>query len=505
MKANSNYNSGIKRDSSREPRKSRENKEFQLDKEHLLHNVPNNISQKSHIPHRIDINRITNQEKKLSFAELIKCKICFNILVNPYDCETCGNSFCHSCINNLVINHKQCPFNCHSLRINPSSFGITTILSTLTFECIYKENGCCATIPYLDVINHDKECSFQTTICPNFKCNRSIKRQILEYHIRKECQYTLYKCENCEMNFIRGDYLQHVKNCKLVEDIFDLKTPIINSEDTIDLQEISMKNFMQILLYNLSKNNKEFNTKLSLLSEEVSSIKEVINRQTNNTIILIENLHDEIDYMNERLTRNDLQHLMNEKFVPVNTIIDDNLKQSVNLLINNTDNKSSSNNSSDYNSCSTANKSDINEINKLNFRNEKVGNIVSSAELLTKNNISVVKKIKIENKFKDTLKINTKGNKSPPARSPNQRTQVSQSPYQQTLYRETESSQCRTGNIAVLKSTLKNQEVIIENLNKISEHANMQENVLNKKMEMYSNELKDFIKFFLIEKNAYDY
>jgi len=57
----------------------------------------------------IHIDRLINKETYKNFDELIKCKICFDILVNPFDCEKCGNTFCHDCAQNFIKDSKPCP------------------------------------------------------------------------------------------------------------------------------------------------------------------------------------------------------------------------------------------------------------------------------------------------------------------------------------------------------------------------------------------------------------
>ena len=94
--------------------------------------------------------------------------------------------------------------------------------------------------------------------------------------------------------------------------------------------------------------------------------------------------------------------------------------------------------------------------------------------------------------------------KSPNARSPKSRSPINHLPNTKTLLLETESSNSRTGNIALLKSTLKNQETILENFNKVNDKIDKQEKVIIQRMEGYNDELKNFIKFFLIEKNDFD-
>ena len=65
-------------------------------------------------PNGISFQRLINKENYTNFLDIIQCKICFNILKNPYDCSSCGNSFCYNCISNLLLTKKNCPFNCEN-------------------------------------------------------------------------------------------------------------------------------------------------------------------------------------------------------------------------------------------------------------------------------------------------------------------------------------------------------------------------------------------------------
>ncbi len=265
----------------------------------------------------------------------------------------------------------------------------------------------------------------------------------------------------------------------------------------------------------MTKNQKEFDKKLSALSEEVKSIKDVVNRQTNNTMILIENLHSEIDYIIERLIANDFNTVMKEKntFENVRNIVDDHLKHTIESIGSNTHSKNPSSNSSGFNSVSTNQtvKTEPNENVKPTItRINNPSQFKNTAENPPNQNInSNVKKIKLESKPKMLGITTIKGNKSPPHKSPNTRSPKSRSPINnvpntKTLFLETESSNSRTGNIALLKSTMKNQETILENFNKVNDKIDKQEKVIIQRMEGYNDELKNFIKFFLIEKNDFD-
>ena len=43
-------------------------------------------------------------------TNLIQCKICMNILNDPYDCLCCNQTFCKNCISNYIKTNKKCPY-----------------------------------------------------------------------------------------------------------------------------------------------------------------------------------------------------------------------------------------------------------------------------------------------------------------------------------------------------------------------------------------------------------
>ena len=45
-----------------------------------------------------DESRIINIDYLNSLEGIYKCGICFKIMDNPTDCESCGHSFCFECI-----------------------------------------------------------------------------------------------------------------------------------------------------------------------------------------------------------------------------------------------------------------------------------------------------------------------------------------------------------------------------------------------------------------------
>ncbi len=293
----------------------------------------------------IPFSRLINIEKHQNFLDLIKCKICFNILKNPYDCSICGNTFCYNCINNIIKENKQCPFNCTNFSIKPSSYIITSYLNTLNFSCLNKDNGCNEIISYNNLDKHDKECKYFYTNCPNIQCNKKMKWRLLENHLRNECEYSLLKCPHCSQELYRNEYDEHIKNCneirisinKTVKENVDLKVTqfenLINSLP--ELKEVSLVSFLKILLYQVSLNNQVINSKFDSLKNEIQIIHKDINEINKNNMIFFENINNEFEKLeNKNSNENNNTSTLNESLLTNEDINRKLLSNSINFPLN---------------------------------------------------------------------------------------------------------------------------------------------------------------------------
>ena len=63
---------------------------------------------------KVNFNRIIIHEGKDWIKNLLtnflQCKICMNIINDPYDCLYCNQTFCKKCIINYINSNKKCPF-----------------------------------------------------------------------------------------------------------------------------------------------------------------------------------------------------------------------------------------------------------------------------------------------------------------------------------------------------------------------------------------------------------
>ena len=302
------------------------------------------IDQKNNDEGGISESRLINNNSNIkTIMNILKCKICKNILLNPYDCSKCGNTFCYNCISKLKQNKLPCPFNCKLFEITPSSFGIKKFLNQLKFYCKFKNNGCNEIISYLDIESHENSCPFNIATCPNIQCKQKIKNDMLENHIQNECPYTLFKCNNCNLNLNRKDMLLHNKICLQIKEQLDSQSPIINNitQEQCVKNNKDFQSFMNIL--------NELNEDYFYLFEEKENHSYYQNYSNKGLITLIKCLISLFQYK-FGVIENKLNNIDNniKKFNPENSNTNNSNNNSTILDSNKKNEKNNSNNIKDF-------------------------------------------------------------------------------------------------------------------------------------------------------------
>lgn len=122
------------------------------------------------------LNLITN---------LVQCKICFNIMLDPYDCICCNETFCKQCIIDYLLTNKKCPFANDTLvhttdnedangmneddyvnkliaDLRSSNSNTNKLIASLKFACCNKINGCNAELSFSEFDDHLIQCKFKS-------------------------------------------------------------------------------------------------------------------------------------------------------------------------------------------------------------------------------------------------------------------------------------------------------------------------------------------------------
>ena len=280
----------------------------------------------------ISISRVIDLDKYENLLQILKCKICLNILLNPYDCSKCGNSFCFSCINKLKESDKACPFGCTDYEIMPSSFAIKKFLNQLHFTCLNKENGCNEIISYNNIEQHDKKCEYINSICPNNQCCKKLPWYLLKNHLQNECLYTLFECEKCHLKLNRKELEPHNKLCSAINKEFENHNVIMNKmtkDDLVKKKEEFTKfiNGIENLNFFNEENNKEnnnkieqnifnnsdmnllvkslifiFSRKMNFIEDKINKINNTLQQFSENNLIFYQSINDELDNINEKFS-----------------------------------------------------------------------------------------------------------------------------------------------------------------------------------------------------------
>ena len=282
----------------------------------------------------IPISRVIDLDKYENILQILKCKICLNILLNPYDCSKCGNTFCYSCINKLKESNTKCPFGCTDYEIMPSSFAIKKFLNQLHFSCTNKENGCNEIISYNNIEQHDKNCEYINSICPNNQCGVKVPWHLLKNHIQNECLYTLFECDKCHLKLDRKELEAHDKLCNCINSEFEKQNVIMNkmTKDDLDKNKKEFFSFMNgienINFFNNEKyedkegedkkreiyfNNNDmnilikslifiFSRKMSFIEDKINKINKTMQQFSENNLIFYQSINDELENINEKIS-----------------------------------------------------------------------------------------------------------------------------------------------------------------------------------------------------------
>ena len=274
---------------------------------------------------KVNFNRIiipsSNDNILNLLTKFIQCKICLNLLNDPYDCLCCNQTFCKSCIINYIKANNKCPFseffsnqqdkkdntnnNINELlkKIKPSSSNFTKVIQNLKFYCQNKEKVCNAELNIEEIFEHEKICKFNNNR-NNDNINNSSKKQIKknENEIQrknKNNNTNINKSRNsngkCDKDMVKkkeskdGEWGGQRKNV-----IHHTFKDSLNYQNNIPLKQ--QDSIMSFCDFKNSLDEKEINTERSSGNKEnESSIK-------NNNMLNVKNFEKSIEEINQKLS-----------------------------------------------------------------------------------------------------------------------------------------------------------------------------------------------------------
>ena len=288
---------------------------------------------------KVNFNKIVipfERDKIISLiTKFIQCKICMNILNDPYDCLCCNQTFCKSCITNYIKSHGCCPFEEFfsqktnnsinsinskiSKNLKPSSSNFLKVIQSLKFYCKYNKNGCNQIFCIENIEEHEKICKFRNkkminNNTRNFKYNENS---------------AIYTGDNSNNNCNSNNYN------------FNSYSNIVNHQDSF----VSFKGLEYFQSNNQNNNNNSIiqNNNIIYGNERIEKAIEEINQKIN---FIWENNHYNTKKNNSQITDCDNSNIIiNKSDLNNETGIyssNKNEDSSINYNIDNNSNKNTS-------------------------------------------------------------------------------------------------------------------------------------------------------------------
>ena len=252
----------------------------------------------------IPLNYLSKKTQQ-SNLEDIKCPICYNLIWDIVSCNNCGNFFCQYCIEKSIKNTGNL---CPQCRARPlkleKSKGFKKFFNNIKIKC--KNKNCKKIIDYFEYLNHLEKCEFRLYYCKNEGCNYKDTLTNIKVH-SSECPYRIVSCEYCKNSIKKNMLENHIKN----ECPQNMKCPLCftamtrgyynskhqsadnNNIDCLKGQVEVYKKNITTLKDTINKNNYENQKQYQKLKEKNKSINDELKKEIK---ILKEN---ETKYLNE--------------------------------------------------------------------------------------------------------------------------------------------------------------------------------------------------------------
>ena len=305
---------------------------------------------------KVNFNRIIIPSSKDNILNLmtkfIQCKICINILNDPYDCLCCNQTFCKSCITNYIKTNNKCPFseffeskkdkkneNINDLlnKLKPSSSNFNKVIQSLKFYCQNKDKGCDDELSIEEISEHEKICKFNS----KYKSmNSTAKKEKKDEDIKSKKRDNSNNKNNHSNNKVNKVIKRNRNNVKSQKDM-SVKISIKKDEnDNEDYENNNNNTMTDINKENLNSLNNQLKQQDSIISfcdlknnleENFSNINIFSNdrkRMSKNNILnanfekYFEEINQKLNSINSFLTNNFDLKLNNDNFFKLNKNFD---------------------------------------------------------------------------------------------------------------------------------------------------------------------------------------
>ena len=148
------------------------------------------------------------------------CKKCALVARKLVIAECCGESYCYSCITEVLNQERICP------ACKDDNFTVfqqkksQKRINSLQVYCSMKERGCVwsGTLEQLDThLDPDQDdCQYVNTFCP-LNCQKTIPKNDMDDHLAQHCVKRVYVCQFCSFKATYEEIVDtHLPQCKYV-------------------------------------------------------------------------------------------------------------------------------------------------------------------------------------------------------------------------------------------------------------------------------------------------
>ena len=154
-----------------------------------------------------------------SVPEDFYCKKCALVARRLVMTECCGESYCHSCITQVLDQAQPCP------ACGEDNFTVfqqkkyNKRINNLQVYCTMKERGCgwSGPLEQLDthLSPHQDNCQYVDISCP-LHCQQTVPKNMVDHHVGAECAKRPHVCQYCSFRATYEEVVDHVAQCKYV-------------------------------------------------------------------------------------------------------------------------------------------------------------------------------------------------------------------------------------------------------------------------------------------------
>ena len=176
-----------------------------------------------------------NKDLGSSFMDSFFCKICFEVLHDPVQCQDNEHYFCRKCITKHLENSETCPLCMDQLTLEtlrPPTRIVANVVSQIKKpRCRHVSRGCTENVEVEDVLLHEQTCGYAPVVCSNEGCEETVNRRDQESHETEECKFRKITCESCDEELVYVDYERH--QCTLRKEMNQVKSRLDEITDSL--------------------------------------------------------------------------------------------------------------------------------------------------------------------------------------------------------------------------------------------------------------------------------